>query len=675
MDRADREPGVRSNQVTVILEGNLDNAAAGLIKNLSGTVRFSTKGGHEVSIPAGKLKALRNGLPDASLLRLPYPHAPALVTSQGVSLTGALDMQTLDNGGAGVTIGIIDLGFANIAAAQAAGELPADLTLTDYTGTGTGGIDHGTNVAQIVHDMAPNATLVLAKINSDTQMDAALTAMIAAGVRIINHSVAWYGAAFYDGSGSICAIADRAATNDILWVNANGNDRNKHYLATFSDTNGDLRHNFAANQNYNTITLNANATVDLVLNWDDYASATVNYDLYLYNGVPGAGGSIVAQSTNIQGVGGWYPPYEIITYTAPATGTYYLVVTKKYSSTANKPFTIFSLGPDLGVKTYASSVAQPADGNAVLSAGATNLSDTPEGFSSEGPTTDGRLKPEIAGPDGVRTSLSSAFYGTSAAAPHVAGAGALVLGQTPSLTTTQLRQALIQTAKDVSTVGFDSRTGYGRLSLDADQDGWNHDQDNCALITNADQLNTDNDSLGNACDADDDNDGLADTLEIQIGSNPLLLDTDGDGLSDYFEVAFGGNAAAYTVGVDLNPLAQDTDGDTLNDYIELAYGGYPGVYNTGTDLNPLATDTDGDGFPDNTDPLPLLLNYQDGDIAPLGHPDGVANAADYALALRIVTGDLAPSALELSHLDLYPVGAPDGTIDLSDIALLMKLIK
>ena len=44
----------------------------------------------------------------------------------------------------------------------AAGELPptgSGLTITDYTGTGTGGTNHGTNVAEIVHDMAPGAEL------------------------------------------------------------------------------------------------------------------------------------------------------------------------------------------------------------------------------------------------------------------------------------------------------------------------------------------------------------------------------------------------------------------------------------------------------------------------------------------------------------------------------------
>ena len=38
----------------------------------------------------------------------------------------------------------------------------------------------------------------------------------------------------------------------------------------------------------------------------------------------------------------------------------------------------------------------------------------------------------------------------------------------------------------------------------------NDNADNCALVANADQLNTDGDAFGNACDADDDGDGVSD---------------------------------------------------------------------------------------------------------------------------------------------------------------------
>jgi len=47
------------------------------------------------------------------------------------------------------------------------------------------------------------------------------------------------------------------------------------------------------------------------------------------------------------------------------------------------------------------------------------------------------------------------------------------------------------------------------------------------------------DGIGDACDDDDDNDGLSDVEEVALGTNPLLADTDGDGFDDPVEVAAG----------------------------------------------------------------------------------------------------------------------------------------
>jgi len=67
--------------------------------------------------------------------------------------------------------------------------------------------------------------------------------------------------------------------------------------------------------------------------------------------------------------------------------------------------------------------------------------------------------------------------------------------------------------------------------------------------------------------------------------------------------------------------------------------------------------------------------FADGDLAPLGNPDGVVNAADYLVAQRIVLGQLTATPLELAHGDLYPVGAPDGVIDMSDLLLILQIIQ
>lgn len=561
-------------------------------------------------------------------------------------------MHVLGYDGAGIKIGVIDLGFSSLASAIASGDLPVGQTVMDYTGTGTGGTNHGTNVAEIVHDMAPGAQLFLAKINTDVQLSQAVNDMIASGVQVINHSVAWFGASFYDGTGPFCDIADSAEAADILWTNAAGNSRNNHYLDVFSDSDSDLRHEFTAGQNYNTISLSAGSAVSLVLNWDAFPSTSTDYDLFLYDQNPDNGGNPVASSENNQGGHGpfGYPtPYEGIDYVPAVTATHYIVVRKESSATPHLPLTLFSLGPALGTQTPASSLTQPADCASVLAVAATNFFDNPEPFSSEGPTTDGRNKPEISARDRVQTSLTSSFAGTSGSSPHVAGAAALVLDAFPGYSATQARNELTATAQDVSAAGFDYRTGYGRISLDADADGINHDQDNCPLDANATQLDTDGDDAGNACDSDDDGDGLSDTFEGGIGTNTLLADSDGDGLSDYEEVAWDGDAGGY------NPY-------------------HPVTNLTGTDLNATAADTDGDGIPDGLDPEPLPNPLPSGDVAPIGNPDGVVNVADYLVVLRHVLGEQTLTPEEFALADLYPQGSPDGVLGMPDLILLLGIL-
>lgn len=56
------------------------------------------------------------------------------------------------------------------------------------------------------------------------------------------------------------------------------------------------------------------------------------------------------------------------------------------------------------------------------------------------------------------------------------------------------------------------------------------------------ELDTDGDRIGNALDEDDDNDGLSDKKEKELGTDPKLSDTDGDGYPD---------------GEDVHPLKKD----------------------------------------------------------------------------------------------------------------------
>jgi hypothetical protein len=206
-----QEPGKRDTPVTFIVESNAaaDEVKA-IIASAGGSLRFHFENRYEVRISAARVQRLLMQLPTGGRARLSWPHQAVWTTSQGVELTGANDMQLLGKSGAGLRIGIIDLQFSNYQNSINNGELPTDTIFTDYTGTGSGGGSHGTNVAEIVHDMAPGAQLYLAKIDTDTQVEATVNDMITARVKVVNHSVAWFGAAFYDGTGPLCTITDSA---------------------------------------------------------------------------------------------------------------------------------------------------------------------------------------------------------------------------------------------------------------------------------------------------------------------------------------------------------------------------------------------------------------------------------------------------------------------------------
>ena len=84
------------------------------------------------------------------------------------------------------------------------------------------------------------------------------------------------------------------------------------------------------------------------------------------------------------------------------------------------------------------------------------------------------------------------------------------------------------------------------VTTEADTDGDTivDSADNCPTISNVSQTNTDGDTQGNACDADDDNDGISDLQEITLGTNPLLTDTDADGVNDKTDAFPTNNAAS-----------------------------------------------------------------------------------------------------------------------------------
>src|SRR5690554_1887343 len=115
-------------------------------------------------------------------------------------------------------------------------------------------------------------------------------------------------------------------------------------------------------------------------------------------------------------------------------------------------------------------ITAPADGFNTIAVGAVTSSNVLAGFSSHGPTSDGRIKPDIV-TQGVGvyaahasgfTNYTPTFGGTSAAAPLACGIAGLLLSAHPHLTNVQVREILLKTADNSSSPNNDR--GYGLAS-------------------------------------------------------------------------------------------------------------------------------------------------------------------------------------------------------------------
>jgi len=425
----------------------------------------------KAKVPISMLDVIADQVEGVSFIKLPDRPLADLV-SEGVSLTGASTYHSAGYAGQNVKVAIIDLGFSGLSAAISNGEIPSSVIKIDCTGTGCATTDfpsedevHGTAVAEIVHEMAPGAQLYLIKVDDRLDLKNAKDYCIANGIKVINHSVGWFNANFYDGTcyfdNAVC-MANHAYQNGILWVNSAGNAARNHYQGIFIDTDGDQLHNVTSNNNFISFNADAGDLFVAHLTWDAWPATDQDYDFLLYD-------SSMAKVASSEGwQNGTQEPTEYIGYVIPSSGVYYLGV-KKYKAASNHRFKILTFFHELSPFVASSSLLCPADAAGVMAVAAINWANwttgPQESFSSQGPTTDGRMKPEISGPDRNSSYTYGTFPGTSAASPHVAGAAALILSSDPTLNVSQLWEIITSSAIDMGESGQDPIYGYGRLNL------------------------------------------------------------------------------------------------------------------------------------------------------------------------------------------------------------------
>lgn len=407
--------------------------------------------------------------PLAGFVQLPWRSRPLLgpVRSEGAALLDSDARTCRSAAGAGQTIAVLDAGFEGLAASVASGELPEVIAPPQEVGG-----SHGTMCAEVVADVAPAAHIWPVQASTFAGLQALVKHIVNGNghsVDVVSHSVAWFGMSFGRNQGQACQATAQVLAAGVAWVNASGNNGGgKFFWTEWSDPDGDGDADLPDGSDLLRFRQHW-GPLQLVLDYDDYEARTVNLDARIVQLQEDGSWKEVAKSS-------WKPgkyvaPMESLVADDLDDGEYALQVVAKTPVPKGMRWRVVKLSDgqsDFSVWSEHGSVYDPGNCAGVLTVGAAaqqtwQTAPELEGYSSFGPLVDGRAKPELVAPTGVSTSLG-AFYGTSAACPHAAGAVAVAAAAT-GLGPLDAAALLIHEASPTTAVVPDDRWGAGLLRL------------------------------------------------------------------------------------------------------------------------------------------------------------------------------------------------------------------
>jgi hypothetical protein len=332
-------------------------------------------------------------------------------------------------------------------------------------------------------------------------MRAAIKALVKAEVDIIVDDLGFPAEPVFE-DGSVAQQVQAAIDSGVVYVTAAGNDAQSHYEGMYrefdrndNDPNLNL-HDFGAGDTTMTLVIGPGSpaqpsSLTAFLQWAnrfDGSANTADYDLLLFDaagrdeacGISGLSGVCMSDNRQLQSRA---PPLESVTIrnTTPEVVAVTLLINRVAGPALPLAINFLGNATILEHRVAGGSVyGHPCIPDA-LAVGAIAAADqgfnTIESFSSHGPCEivfpafAARSKPDLVAADGVVTSMASfsPFFGTSAAAPHVAAIAALLMdfdqqdGQR-DLSPTQIVDVLRIAAVDLGEVGIDPIFGYGKVN-------------------------------------------------------------------------------------------------------------------------------------------------------------------------------------------------------------------
>ena len=352
------------------------------------------------------------------------------------------------------------------------------------------GTDEGRALLQIVYDIAPDAKLCFATAFTGEVQFAANILKLAdpkgpCRADVIDDDVGYSQEPFFS-DGVVALAVDQVKADGVAYFSSAGNDNSGNYSATFNPiSDGDARANFSGGlvlgnvpteltaggwHNFGTaravsiaLPIFASPGVNhaLVLQWDDPffdITPTASYDFLVFDD----NGFYHPELSGIDNIYSTGQPVQGVVLPGGNTGLVWFVAIALRGPGFATPHAMhlemvdFDDGAQVTLLQFANRLAPSVFGHPAAAGAIAVAADfwdntaSTEYFSSLGPTAiffdqdnvrlarvEIRKKPEIAAPDGIDTTFFGApgvpgdpnplFFGTSAAAPHAAAVGALLI--------------------------------------------------------------------------------------------------------------------------------------------------------------------------------------------------------------------------------------------------------